>query len=305
MASLSTSRIALIGAALLAGGAVGVSVWRGQSSPQPVASANGVPADLPADPASAITQIEAALKANPNDARGWRVLGSAHREAGNFAESAMALRKATALEPNNAEGWALLGEALALASPPPMAAEARTAFRKALEKDPNEPLAAYYLAVARDMDGDHKGAIDDWFALLDRSPLNAPWIPEVRQAIKRVAAANKIDVAKRLAAAKAPTLSAPSTATAAIPGASREAMQAAQALPKGQQDAMVTQMVEGLAKKLAANPKNVDGWIMLMRSRVTLGQAAQATQALASAKAANPGDVGKLDQAARELGIKG
>jgi len=303
MASLSTSRIALIGAALLAGGAVGVSVWRGQSSPPPVTSANGVPADLPTDPAAAITQIEAALKANPNDARGWRVLGSAHREAGNFAESAMALRKATALEPNNAEGWALLGEALALASPPPMAAEARAAFRKALEKDPNEPLAAYYLAVARDMDGDHKGAIDDWFALLDRSPVNAPWIPEVRQAIERVAAANKIDVAKRLAAAKAPAPSAPSTATAAIPGASREAMQAAQALPKGQQDAMVTEMVEGLAKKLAANPKNVDGWIMLMRSRVTLGQTAQARQALASAKAANPADAAKFDQAARELGM--
>lgn len=303
MPSLSMSRIALVGAALLAAGAIGVSVWRGQSSPAAVAGPTGVPEALPADPAAAITQIEAALKANPNDARGWRVLGSAHREAGNFAESAMALRRATVLEPNSAEGWALLGEALALASPPPMSAESRASFRKALDKDPNEPLAAYYLAVARDMDGDHKGAIDDWFSLLDRSPANAPWIPEVRQAIERVATANKIDVTKRLAAAKAPAPSAPSTATAAIPGASREAMQAAQALPKGQQDAMVTQMVEGLAKKLEANPKNIDGWIMLMRSRVTLGQTAQAARALAAAKAANPAAVAKLDQAARELGI--
>ncbi len=300
---ISGSRLALGAAALLAIGAVGVAVWRGQSLP-PVPVATGtVPDTLPADPAAAITQIEASLKANPNDARGWRVLGSAHREAGNFAESAMALRRATALEPNNAEGWALLGEALALASPPPISAESRAALRKAIEKDPNEPLASYYLAIARDMDGDHKGAIDDWFALLDRSPAGAPWIPEVRQAIERVAAANKIDVAKRLAAAKAPAPPPASVATSAIPGPTREAMQAAQALPKGQQDAMVTQMVEGLATKLKANPKNVDGWIMLMRSRVTLGQSAQAAQALASAKAANPGDAAKLDQAARELGM--
>lgn len=300
---ITGSRVALGAAALLAVGAVGVAVWRGQSAPPTPVATGTVPDSLPADPAAAITQIEAALKANPKDARGWRVLGSAHREAGSFAEAAMALRRATALEPNNAEGWALLGEALALASPPPISAEARTALRTALEKDPNEPLAAYYLAVARDMDGDHKGAIDDWFALLDRSPAGAPWIPEVRQAIERVAAANKIDVAKRLAAAKAPAPSPASVATSAIPGPTREAMQAAQALPKGQQDAMVTQMVEGLAKKLQANPKNVDGWIMLMRSRVTLGQTAQAAQALASAKAANPDDAGKLDQAARELGM--
>jgi cytochrome c-type biogenesis protein CcmH len=282
MAMISSSRIVLFAAGLIAMGAVGFSVWRTQivplPAPPPVAASEG----QPTDPAAAITQIEAALKANPKDARGWRVLGGAHREAGNYAESAMALRRATALEPDNAEGWALLGEALALASPPPMSPEARGALKKAQAIDKNEPLSAYYLAAARDMDGDHQGAIEDWFALLDRSPAGAPWIPEVRGAIARVAAANKIDVAKRLAAAN---------------GAS------AQTAPAPPNNAVVRQMVEGLAKKLAADPKNIDGWIMLMRSRVTLGETAQATQALASAKAANPESAAKLDQAARELGL--
>lgn len=297
------SRLILLVAALTAAAAVGTAVWRNQTTvAQPSPATAALPA-APADPAAAITQLEAALKANPDDARGWRTLGSAHREAGNFAESAMALRRATTLEPNNAEGWALLGEALALAAPPPISAEARTAFRKALAIDPNEPLSAYYLAVAKDMDGDHKGAIDDWFALLARSRPDAPWIGEVRSAISRVAAANGIDVAKRLSAAPMPAPAGSGIATAAIPGPSREAMQAAQALPKGQQDAMVTQMVEGLAKKLEANPKNVDGWIMLMRSRVTLGQTAQAAEALAKAKAANPASATTLDSAARELGM--
>ncbi len=303
-ASPSSSRVILFSAALIAATSVGISVWRGQGSAPQTESAGTATAPVPAaDPATAITQLEARLKANPNDAQGWRMLGEAHREAGNFAESAMALRRATTLDPQNGAGWSMLGEALALAAPPPMSQEARTAFKTALAKDANDPLAAYYLAVANDMDGDHKGAIDDWFALLARSPDGAPWIGEVRGAITNVAAANKIDVARRLAAAKKPVGPAQSVATAAIPGPTPDQMQAATALPKGQQDAMVMQMVEGLARKLDANPNNVDGWIMLMRSRVTLGQAAQANAALAKAKAANPGAASQLDAAARALGL--
>jgi cytochrome c-type biogenesis protein CcmH len=291
----SPSRIALIGAALLATGAIGFSIWRGQTvAPVATAPSAGVSGGATTDPATQITQIEAALKANPNDARGWRVLGSAHREARNFAESVIALRRATALEPENAEGWALLGEALALSVPPPMPGDARAAFRTALQKNANEPLAAFYLAVAKDMDGDHKGAIDDWFALLARSPAGSPWVPEVRNAITRVAAANKIDVTKRLAAA-------PNPAPAAAPPA--QAAQAIEAMPKAEQDAMVAQMVDGLAKKLEANPKDVDGWVMLMRSRVAQGQKPEAVAALARAKAANPGAATTLDQAAGELGL--
>jgi cytochrome c-type biogenesis protein CcmH len=80
-------------------------------------------------------------------------------------------------------------------------------------------------------------------------------------------------------------------------------MRAASGIPKGQQDAMVDGMVQSLAAKLAANPKNVDGWIMLMRSHTTLGQTVKASAALKSATAANPGDTARLNAAARELGI--
>ncbi len=288
MASLSKSRIALIATAVFALGTVGASMIGSRSPPAPVStSGNNSDASDPR-PETVIAQVETALKKNPGDARGWRVLGSARRETGDFAGSAVALRKAVALEPDNAEGWALLGEAIALSSPPPMSVDARDAFGKALKKDPREPLARYYLAVALDMDGDHRGAIEDWFALLNVSPRDAPWIPEVRQAIERVAAANRIDVGKRLAAAAKPgARTAPGTAA----DANRD------------RDVMVNQMVDGLARKLAANPRDIDGWLMLMRSRMALGQRAEAKKALSSAKAANPASVATLDKAARDLGI--
>src|SRR3546814_15669535 len=61
-------------------------------------------------------------------------------------------------------------------------------------------------------------------------------------------------------------------AARAIPGPSRADMEAASQLPKGQQDAMIEGMVSGLEAKLKANPADVDRWIMLMRSRMTLGE---------------------------------
>ncbi len=94
-------------------------------------------------------------------------------------------------------------------------------------------------------------------------------------------------------------------AARAIPGPSRADMEAASQLPKGQQDAMIAGMVDGLEAKLKANPADVDRWIMLMRSRMTLGETAKAAQALKDALAANPGAAQLLNAQARMLGVPG
>jgi cytochrome c-type biogenesis protein CcmH len=66
---------------------------------------------------------------------------------------------------------------------------------------------------------------------------------------------------------------------------------------------MIDGMVSGLEDKLKANPANVDGWIMLMRSRMTLGEPAKAKAALEAAVKANPGDAAELRAQAAGLGI--
>jgi cytochrome c-type biogenesis protein CcmH len=80
-------------------------------------------------------------------------------------------------------------------------------------------------------------------------------------------------------------------------------MAAATAIPPSEQRTMAEGMVARLEGRLKADPKNVEGWIMLMRSRMTLGEAAHAKQALASALAANPGDADRLRQEAAALGV--
>ena len=89
----------------------------------------------------------------------------------------------------------------------------------------------------------------------------------------------------------------------AIPGPTQEQLAAASSLRPAEQQEMAEGMVARLAARLESEPDDVDGWIMLMRSYQTLGRAADARAALASALAANPADRVRLQDAARTLGI--
>jgi cytochrome c-type biogenesis protein CcmH len=186
----------------------------------------------------------------------------------------------------------------------PMPTRALMAFRKAAELDPKDPRARYFLAVNRDIGGDHKGAIDDWLALLAETPAGAPWEADLKRTIEQVGKINDIEVASRIAGAMGKRPAATHPAFGAIPGPSQEQLAAAGSIPPGEQRAMAEGMVAKLEAKLAADPKNVDGWIMLMRSRKTLGQDAAAAKALGDAVAANPARKAELEQAAGQLGIR-
>jgi cytochrome c-type biogenesis protein CcmH len=65
-------------------------------------------------------------------------------------------------------------------------------------------------------------------------------------------------------------------------------------------------MVEGLASRLERSPRDADGWIRLIRSRVVLGEGELAKQALAHGLAAFADDAptrNRIAMAAQELGV--
>ena len=312
--SMNINRIALIVAALLAIGAIGVQVYRSMSETSAPDTATTDAEQAPSVD-EVIAGLEKKLQDNPDDAESWRMLGWSYFETAKFAESATAMKRATTLDPDNPEYWSMLGEALVMASDrqqvPPDAADA---FRNALKHDAKDPRARYFLAVRKDIAGDHQGAINDWFALLEDTPADAPYAADIRRVIGQVAENEGIDVAARLAkAAPAPptggiTTDGPAVATAAIPGPTREQMQEAAALPPGQQEAMIANMVDGLDKRLQANPNDANGWIMLIRSRMQLGQTVQAKQALDRGLKAFKNDgaeAKRIREAAAALGVGG
>jgi cytochrome c-type biogenesis protein CcmH len=285
-----TGLIVLAAAVLLAGGAV---AYRTLSEPA-VEASQPVPSSRQA--------LEARAAENPSDVAAWQQLGFLHFDEGRFAQAAEAYDKAVALDPNNAVLWSSLGEARVMASQrDPMPPGALEAFEKAIALDPTEPRARYFLAVKRDLAGDHTGAIGDWLALYKDTPPGAPWEADLKRTIEQVGAINQIAVDVQLAAAEAQRPSA--GAAGGIRGPSQEQLAAASKLPASEQQAMAEGMVARLEARLASDPNDIDGWIMLMRSRKTLGDDAKARQALQSALAANPGARARLEQAASALGI--
>ena len=270
------ARWVLGAAALIAGGAVGYSVIRNDSAPvQQAATETGEQASV----SQMISRLEARLAESPDDAEGWRMLGWSYFQTGRYAEAATAFKRATTLDPDTAENHSMLGEALVLASRDGdgLPSDARAAFDRALELDPADPRARYFRAVAIDLEGKHEEAIDAWFDLLKDTPADAPYAADVRQVIAEVGKANGIDVAERLEQASfAPPsgglkTDGAATATAGIPGPSASDIEAARSLSASQQQDMIRGMVDRLAAKLEEDPLNPDGWIMLMRSRVQLG----------------------------------
>lgn len=298
----STATIALVAAGILAAASAGVALYRSSADNGKEGAAHGtVTPDQPvATVAQKIAELEARLKIDPDKPADWRMLGWAYFETGDLARSANAYRRAAELEPNNAENWSSLGEALQSASTEVLP-EAASAFERALKLDPEDPRARYFINVQKDLEGQHEAAIAGWIDLLRDTPPDAPWEADLRRTIQQVATTQKIDIASRM-----PPPAAGSVATAAIPGPTPQQMAAASSLPPSEQDQMVRGMVDGLASRLRANPKDADGWIRLMRARMVLGENDAARDALRSGLAAFQGDKAtsdRLREAARTLGV--
>jgi len=307
------SRVLLFGALVIFIIAIAIGASRNfgsASEPTAAAGRNDIGVNA-AGPDAVIASLEERTRKDPSDVEAWQLLGWSYFENGRYLDSANAYGKATKLEPARAVYWSSLGESLVMADERnPMPKAAKAAFDKAIILDPKDPRSRYFLAVSKDLDGDHKGAINDWLALLTDTPKDAPWESDLIRTVEQVGKVHKIDVTESLASTqkkRASDLSGilKSIAAAPIPGPSKTDMAQAAKLPPGQQQQMVSSMVEGLETKLANNPKNVDGWIMLMRSRITLGETAKAKAALTRSVAANPEAQSKLLKEAQILGVPG
>ncbi len=90
-------------------------------------------------------------------------------------------------------------------------------------------------------------------------------------------------------------------------GPSVEKITKSEAMPPPEHDAAIRSMVDGLADRLESSPRDVEGWTLLMRSRVVLGEREVAATAFRKALEVFKDDSaasGKITAAAIELGLK-
>jgi cytochrome c-type biogenesis protein CcmH len=258
--------------------------------------------------AGMIGQLEARMKQSPGDPEGWRMLGWSYLQVGRNADAAQAYGRAVALDPHNGEYLSAQGEATVLAAQGQVTPAAEEIFRKAVSLDAGDPRARYYLAIAKDQKGDAKGAMDDWIALLKSAPPDAPWAPEVRSFVEKVAQERHVDLTGRLPPAPPAAALAEAAPAMPAPGPTSDQVAAAGQMSAEGRQAMIQDMVEKQAAELKANPRNREGWERLMRARMVLGQtnlAAQAYRDAARAFAGSPSDQAAWRQTAAGLAIPG
>ena len=287
-------------------GAPGVTVAPATASADPTHPGGG-------DVAGMIGQLEAKMKQTPNDPEGWRMLGWSYIQTQRYADAANAYGRAAALDPK-AEYLSAEGEALVQAANGQVTPDARTAFKKAVAADPSDPRARYFLAVDKDQQGDHKGAMADWIALIKSAPPDAPWAGEVRTFVTRIAAERGLDISGQLppapvASAAADTAPPASPVPApAAPGPTPDQVAAASQMPAADQQAMIQNMVDGLAARLKTDPRDPNGWVRLMRARMVLNQPDAASVAYHQALKTygdNTAQQAAFKDAARQLGVPG
>lgn len=234
------------------------------------------------------------LEAEPTDQDGWLDLAFGRKQLEQYDKALTAFDKALRLGPVPGEVWSEVGETQVMTSGGDIPAQAKVAFLNALRADRTDPRARYYLGLFEVQSGDPLAGLAMWRDLSAGSPPDAPWMPMLRQRMAQVAQAEGV---MPIAVTPAHPLDlADGSATVAVDeGAAMRAEADAGRAPgegfSGDEQAMVQDMVAGLAERLADNPDDYDGWMRLGRSYMVLGEAEKAAEAYAAAAKAKPDDV--------------
>lgn len=221
-----------------------------------------------------VARAEDHLRANPDDAEGWRVVAPIYSRMGRYEEAADAYSRVLALEGEEAGVLARLGEALAFANDGIVSDRARAVFERARDLDPSAPQPRYFLGLAAVQAGDTDAARAIWQRLADEHGESTRW--------------------RRLVDESLAALDTPS------------AERAISALPAEERAAAIQGMVDGLDARLAAEGGTVEEWLQLVRARLVLGQreAAESARARAfEAYAGDPAALARIADGARALGL--
>ena len=274
---------------------------------QQTAQAAGAQQDGEVD--SLVKKLEKRLADNPNDPDSWRVLGWSYYNMGRNKDAVAAYRRAVDLQKDDPTLKALLGEAMVVEAGNTVTDAALAIFEEVLAINPNDERGRFFKGVAKAQKGDNQGAIDEWLALYKVAPADAEWTGDLRSRIEETAKTAGIDVSARLAEARPAAAIASASAPAghpATPGPSAADVESAKQLAPEDRQAMVSGMVDRLASRLETSPKDPDGWIMLIRSRMVTKDAEKARAALEKAKtvfADEPETLQRIVQAAQAMGV--
>jgi cytochrome c-type biogenesis protein CcmH len=252
-----------------------------------------------ADPqyAALMDRLRAAVAERPDDITGQRLLARNEAALGNFAAAIAAQREVIRLSGAGATAGdhATLADAMILATGGHVSPEAEEALIRALQLDPRNGTARFYMGLMWAQTGRPDLAFGLWRGLLEEGPAEAPWMPMIRSQIGFLADAAGVNYTPP-----------PAPVPGAAPGPDAAAMAAAADMTPEERQQMIRGMVDQLAERLASEGGPAEDWARLVSSLGVLGEADRARAAYASARAALAGDAAALAtvrSAAEQAGV--
>ncbi len=246
-----------------------------------------------------VAQVEARLLQKPDDGAGWDVIAPVYMIQKRYADAAHAYGRALKLLGESAKRLGGFAEASVLANDGIVKDDARRAYERLVVLEPSRYEARFWLAMAKEQDGKPAEAIAGYREMLSLAPADAPWRAEVEKRLKELGDKDPPPPAN---AAVAPQSAAP-PASGAAPAIDPAAVAG---MSPADREAFIGRMVSGLAERLKANGKDLEGWQKLVRAYKVMGQDGAARTALADARRNFVDDakaLAELDGLARSLGL--
>lgn len=236
---------------------------------------------VPAQIENMVAGLEARLATDGDDLEGWLMLARSRFVLGRLEPAIEAFRQALELAPPEspaaAEAVAGLADALMGRSQGVVTPEVQALMQRLAPLVPGDPRPPYYQGLAAAQAGDFNAALDQWRAMLEAAPADAPWRAQVEPSIRQAAAELGIDPEPILALARPPT-------------AEEEAAAEMAALSPEERQARITSMVDGLQSRLETSGGSAEEWQRLGQARLILGERDAAIAAYREALARAPGD---------------
>jgi cytochrome c-type biogenesis protein CcmH len=248
-----------------------------------------------------VAKAERHLAQNPNDGAGWDILAPIYFRTMRLGDAELAYRNAIRLNGANAARMSGLGETLVAANDGIVTEDARSAFEEAVRLEPDNARARFYVGLGFEQAGRAAEAVAVFEEISKASPPDAPWMGLINEHIARN------NGAKDGAASPSPEAGPSSGSASEAPGGpTAEDVAAAQDLSQDDRQAMIRGMVDSLAARLEDDPKNIEGWLRLVRSYAVIGERDKAQAALQTGLGQFPADGAEgrqLTALAREIGL--
>ncbi|KPP84489.1 MAG: cytochrome c-type biogenesis protein CcmH [Rhodobacteraceae bacterium HLUCCO07] len=210
--------------------------------------------------ADLIEKLREAVAERPDDLQGQTLLARNEAGLGNYSAAAEAQAAVVRLRGDeaSADDHVLLADLMITAAQGYVSPEAEAELRRALEKEPNNPVARYYTGQMLLQNDRPDMAFRLWDGLLRQGPENAPWIAQIRRQIDDIAwMAGVRDYSQ-------PDPAGPE-------GPSAESIANAEDLSEDERRDLIQNMVDELNDKLATEGGSPEEWARLIGALGILG----------------------------------